>query len=874
MTLYSSCKTSADTPPKYPIKKEIKTGIYKTGTLSFNNNWRFAINKVAKIDSARTTADKIVSYAVKVNDIDFSGCENLSYDDSSWQIVNVPHDMAIAGPFSKDNASFSRGAWLPEGSCVYRKYFKVDKSMKGKRFEIYFDGAYRNSEVYLNGKLLGRRPYGYISFFYDMTKYISYGAKNVLVVKLDNTAQPGARWYTGTGIFRDVILKVTDQIYIPTWQNYITSNRYDDKYGYIDAKTTVVNDRASLQKVKVVYTVLSHDGEEVARKEKSIDIKAHDTTDVMAGLKISSPELWSVEQPNLYTVTTSILKDSEQIYTESIKAGIRTVEYSSDKGFLLNGEKVILKGVCLHNCGGPLGAALEKRAIERQIDILKSMGANAVRTAHNPFSTEFLNVCDEKGMIVMNEAFDEWTSIKSPATYQNGVKHRIPVDFYAKHFQEWSSRDLKDFVLRDRNHTSVAIWSIGNEIHEMKSDAGISIEKRLAAIVHANDYRPITNGVNGYGWNAWPNEKCVIQNDILGYNYITAEGFDKERKMHPDKPCVVTECSCEQSYYPRGTYLFGQDRENWWKNLAYKEDGSRKSVEAAPMDMNQLDAVEDKDAAGVNTFSMLRVRGVEAWRAVKERSYVIGQFIWTGFDYQGEVIPYGYPARSSSFAPIDLVGNPKDGYYFYQSQWSNKEMVHIFPSWNFKGHEGEDLPVFAYTNGDKVELFLNGKSLGVKTNNPDAVEYQQWMVKYEPGTLLARAYKKDKLIATDTVYTSYNASRIKLEAYNNSMKAGGHDLIYVTCTLLDKYGHEAVDANNMLEFEVEGPATIAGMGNGDNMCWESYQGEYPYSTQAKHSSFHAKAVVILKSTAKPGEIILHVSGDGLAANNIKLRSIF
>ena len=837
-----------------------KNTTYPDGNTSFNDNWKFAprtVTKKVERTSDFTISTKQVAVDTNMNVtqkpfIDFQGCEKPNYDDSKWQTVNIPHDMAIAGKFSPDNASLEHGAWLPNGNCVYRKHFTISNRMKNKRIEIYFDGVYRNSKVYLNGHLLGYRPFGYISFHYDMTPYINYGGKNVLTVEVDNTHQPGARWYTGTGIYRNVKLKISGKLYIPTWKNYMIANHYDSKFGYIKVKTNVKNATNTAQNYILRYTVKGGEGEEIAiKKTKLIKAIAGCEDSTSSVIKVPHAQLWSPEHPYLYTVTTEILQKGRAVYKENTKVGIRTMTYTADKGLILNGKKVTMKGVCLHNCGGPIGAAVERRTLERQFDYLKEMGVNAIRTSHNPFSTEFMNLCDEKGFLVMDEMFDMWTTPKPGKEH-----HVVQVDYYVKEFKKWSGVDLQDFILRDRNHPCVAMWSIGNEIREMFYPKSEPIQRRLEAIVHANDYRPVTNAVMGYGWNHWPNDASVVQNDILGYNYISSQGLDKEAKLHPNKPKVITECSSAQPYFPRSTFFFGNDKEEW-----YKENN---------IDEKQQDQMNKNTG---NTNSYIKVKGLDTWRAVVTHPNVIGQFIWTGFDYLGETSPYNYPARSSSFAPFDLAGNKKSNYYFYKSQWSKVPVVHIIPTWNFKGHEGQPIPVLVYTNGTSVELFLNGHSQGIRKNKLSDVTYQEWKVKYAPGELVARAYKNGQTIASDTVWTTSKAINISLAPYNTEMRAGGHDLIYVTCNLLDAAGHTAVTANNKLHFEVEGPAVIAGMGNGDNQCIEPFQGDNGlHSVTGSHSAFHGKVLVVLKSINEAGNITLRVSGDNLKTEKIKLYS--
>ncbi len=799
--------------------------------------------------ASATNEKMLFDFGWKFSKGECAGAEAPEFNDKKWERVDLPHDWSIEGPFSQENPAFSRGGWLPTGKCAYRKSFVVDEMDRDQRFEIYFDGAYRNSEVYINGEFLGMRPMGYIAFHYDLTPYIKFGEENIITVKLDNSSQPGSRWYTGTGIYRHTYLIKTPKLYIPIWGNYIKANEVSKckNEATITVETTVNNDSDKTTNFNFRYTILDADGDLVAQRVgEGITLKRGEATLAQAKVEVDSPKLWSTDSPYLYTIKTEILSEGKIIYSESDKSGIRTLEFNHDKGFFLNGKSVKLKGVCLHHAGGALGSAIHRRTTERQIEKLKEMGANAIRTAHNAFSEEFLDVCDSMGMLVMSETFDEWEDFKKPTVMVNGVKDNIPVDYYAKQFKEWSDRDFTDHVMRDRNHTSIIMWCIGNEIEQMHSEDGIAIGRRLTNIVHKLDYRPSTNGAHGYGWNRWPLDETVATSDIYGYNYIKEDGLEKERALQPYRMAVITEHESAQCFYPRGTYFFNKEEEKaWWDKLGYEKDGSFKW------------ATERRDYIGTPA--------IKSWEDIKERDYIMGTFIWTGWDYLGEVIPFGWPARSSSFAPIDLAGFPKDGYYFYQSQWSDKPMVHLFPHWSWSGHEGEQIKITGFTNGDEVELFINGKSQGKQSNNRSGVEYQTWDVKYEPGELKAISYRNGAVVAEKIIHTAGAPAAIHTETRRTEMRKGGQDLIYVECTIIDKDGNEVPTANNMIDFSVKGAATIAGVDNGDNMCHESFKG-------SSHSAFNGKCLVILESTDKSGEITLTAKSTGLKSTTIVLES--
>ncbi len=776
------------------------------------------------------------------------GAENPKFNDAKWQAVDLPHDWSIEGPFSQDNPCFSRGGWLPTGKCAYRKSFKVDKGDEGRRFVIYFDGAYRNSTVYINGEKLGFRPMGYIAFHYDMTPHIKFGEENILTVKLDNSSQPGSRWFTGTGIYRHVYLIKSEKLYIPVWGNYITAKEVKGDTATVRFETTINSEESEAKECSLRYTISDSEGRMVATQSSPVvKVESGKSEVVKSAVKLVNPKLWDTENPYLYNIKTELVaKCGKVLQSEQTKSGIRTLFFSYEDGFKINGKPLKIKGVCLHHAGGAMGAAIHRRTIERQLEKLKEMGCNSVRTAHNAFSEEFLDVCDSMGMLVMSETFDEWVDVKKPTVMISGVKKNIPIDYYAKLFEEWAYRDFTDHIMRDRNHPSIYTWCIGNEIETLHHEEGADIAFKLAKIAHELDYRPVSNGAHGYGWNKWPKDDAVAASDIYGYNYIKAEGMDKERKLRPYDMALSTEHESAQRFYSRGTDFFNEEEEReWWEQFNYAKAGSYEW------------ATGRRDYVGTPA--------IDAWRAIKERDYMMGVYIWTGWDYLGEVIPYGWPARSSSFGVVDLAGFPKDGYYFYQSQWSDTPMVHLFPHWNWEGHEGEQITITGFTNGDEVELFVNGKSQGRKSNDVEGVEYQTWDVTYEPGELKAVSYRHGAKIAQKVIRTAGAPAAIRAESRRTEMRVGGQDLIYVECAIVDKDGNEVPTANNMVDFKVSGAATIAGTDNGNNICHESFKGE-------SHSAFNGKCLVILESTQKSGDIELTISSKGLKGCSMEFSS--
>ncbi len=783
--------------------------------------------------SCMVFGQKESSKTIKINEDwkfiqkDIPDAEKTDYNDTSWESVNLPHDWSISKSFSKENPSFSRGAWLPAGVSYYRKALDLPKLKEGQKVFIYFEGAYRNAEVWCNGNYLGKRPSGYASFEYEITHFIQPKGKNVITVKLDNSSQPHSRWYSGNGIYRDVFLKIKNAVYIPTWATKVTSEVADNDSAKIHVTSLLKNTSNISQQVNF-ETHVKTGKHGIVSNAVSVTIPANSEKAVENAVVINNPTYWELDNPHLYYVKTYVFQSKKTIAHEEIPTGIRTLRFDANEGFFLNGEALKIQGVCLHHGAGPLGAAARKTSYQRQIRKLKEMGVNAVRTAHNPFATAFLDTCDEMGMLVMNEAFDEWEVAKNPATFrENGAKIPLPVDYYASIFKDWSDRDMTDFVLRDRNHPSVFMWSIGNEIEQMHHESGVAIAKRLQDIVHKlDDTRPATCGVNGYGWNKWPHEPAISVMDIPGYNYADPEDYDKEHKDFPDRKMIVTEHNSAQAFTARGEYY--------------------------PFKGDSLTFQVDLPIEHPNTKRFLKNRrafdhGMEAWRDVAERAFVMGSFIWTGWDYLGETIPYPWPARSSSFGVIDLAGFPKDGYYYYESQWTEKPVLHIFPHWNWKGNEGKPIKVYGFSNLDEVELIVNGQSLGKQQVDIMASHPLEWQAIYQPGRLKAIGYKNGKVVLEKILETTGEATKTK-----SSVTDKGNDgITYVEIDLLDEKSRFIPTANNLLHFEVQ-HAEIIGVANGNNRSIEPFVANY-------RKAFNGKVLVVLKKNNPKKDASLKVS---------------
>ena len=805
--------------------------------LSFNDDWRFSLS-------------------------DDSLAAQLDYADSGWRELNLPHDWAIEGDFSKDNPSGTGGGALPGGIGWYRKTFTPKNADKEKNFRIEFDGVYMNSEVFINGTLLGKRPYGYISFSYDLTPYLKWGEKNVIAVRVDNAEQPNSRWYSGCGIYRNVWLVKTGDIRVAQWGTQVTTTNVEAQMASLKVVTTVENAGKDANAEVSVRSVLQDaDGNEVAQAESSLNAIAGKTVDVSQNLKIESPRLWSVKQPYMYSLVTEIMKDGKCIDNYVTPVGIRTFSFDAAKGFMLNGEPTKINGVCMHHDLGCLGAAVNVRAIERQLQILKEMGCNGIRCSHNPPAPELLDLCDRMGFIVMDEAFDMWRKKKTSHDY-------------ARYFDEWHEKDLRDFILRDRNHPSIFMWSIGNEVLEQWSDAKadtLSLEeanlilnfghsadmlakesemsvnslqtKKLADFVRALDStRPVTAGCNepDPANHLFRSEAL----DIIGYNYHNAN-VPMVPKNFPGKPFIITESN--SALMTRGYYRMPSDNmfiwpERWDKPF-YDESFACSSYENCHVPWG-------------NTHE-------ESLLLVKKNDFISGQYVWTGFDYIGEPTPYGWPARSSYFGIVDLAGFPKDVYYLYQSEWTDKQVLHVFPHWNWTN--GQDVDVWCYYNkADEVELFVNGNSQGVKSKDENHL-HVVWRVKYEPGNIKVVARKDGKVIAEKEIRTAGAPSMIRLTPDRSVLKADGTDLSFVTVEILDAEGNLCPLADNLVTFEVEGNLFVAGVDNGNPTSMERFKDN-------KRKTFYGKCLVVLQNNGKTGTARLKAVSKGLKDATVDLVS--
>ena len=818
---------------------------------------------------------------------DSAGMQNSEYSDGHWRRLNLPHDWAIEGDFSPSNPSGASGGALPGGIGWYRKHFSLSPDEKYDRFTITFDGVYMNSTVYINGHKLGTRPYGYSTFEYDLTPYIYKKGDNVIAVKVDNSDQPNSRWYSGCGIYRHVWLtKTLKKAYIPQWGQYVATTPKGDVRVKVDFHAN-----GSRMKLSIRNTIYDAAGKVVARSQGNQNQL----------LKVRKPRLWAIGKGYLYTVKSELVVNGKVVDTATTQTAFRDVRFDARKGFFLNGENMKINGVCEHHDFGCLGAALNEDALHRKLTILRDMGVNAIRSSHNPPAPELLNMCDSMGIMVMDESFDMWRRKKS-----NGD--------YARFFDEWHQRDLSDLVKRDRNHPCIIMWSIGNEVLEQWSDAAadtLSLEqanlilnaghdastlahsdelsvnslltRHLADIVKKYDpwgARPVTAGCNE------PDPKNHLFKsgaiDVIGFNYHHQWVKDVPRNF-PDKPFIFSESV--SALQTRGYYRMPSDSiytapVEWW--LPYTDPSFKCS------------AYDNMHASWSSTHE-------ETWDVVKHNDFVGGQFIWTGFDYIGEPTPYAYPARSSYFGIIDLAGLPKDSYYMYQSEWTKKPVLHLFPHWNWL--PGQQIDMWCYYNqADEVELFINGKSQGIRKKKmygegnegkahagaanagafDRSTEYHvMWRVTFEPGEVKVVARKQGREISSQTIKTAGPPHHLVLKkTYQNTLasaaqtpsgvpgdlqsctptpsgvpadlqsavKKGSTSLsgdlqspssptTFVEVNVVDKDGNLCPNAENEIYFS--STAEILGTDNGNQTSLERF-------TDPKRKAFFGKCIIVLR----------------------------
>lgn len=760
---------------------------------------------------------------------DVSGAENSSFDDSGWRTLNVPHDWSIEGEFSKENPASPGGGALPGGIGWYRKSFKVSAEDLTRSVFIDFDGVYQNSEVWINGHSVGKRFYGYSSFRYELTPHLVAG-DNLISVKVDNSAQPNSRWYSGSGIYRNVWLVTTGKTHISHWGTFITTPEISDSLAKVKFVASIKSNLKEGQKLVLKTVIVDPSGKEVATGKMDTDGVKDSIFSTSFDFRIKNPVLWNLDSPKMYSAVSEVFVDGDLVDTYTTPFGIRSFEFTSENGFFLNGKNIKINGVCNHHDLGCLGAAINTRALERQMEILKEMGCNAIRTSHNPPAPELLDLADRMGFIIMDEAFDMWKKPKNKLDYSTV-------------WDEMHKKDLQDLILRDRNHPSVMIWSIGNEILEQWDSTGIAIAKELAGYVRELDTtRPVTSATNDpkpYNFIIRSGEL-----DLIGYNYHHQD-FASFPETFPGQKFIGAETV--SALMTRGVYDMPSEEIRRWP----VRDGWKGPKPNAD---NTCSSYDNVSAPWGSTHE-------ETWKVIKKRNYLSGQFIWTGFDYLGEPTPYWWPSRSSYFGIIDLAGFPKDVYYMYQSEWTRKDVLHVFPHWNWK--EGQIVDIWAYSNAEEVELFLNDKSLGIQKKQGDEL-HLMWKVPFTPGTLKAISRTGGKEILVKEVKTAGAPAKLIVTADRSMIKADGNDLSFLTVDVVDENGVIVPNADNLVRFQLEGSGTIAGVDNGDPVSHESFKAP-------QRKAFHGKCLVVVQSGETAGTIKLTASSEGMPVTSVEIK---
>ena len=769
----------------------------------FNSDWKFSLGDAAQ-----------------------NSLPNL--DDTNWRKLNVPHDWSIEGKPEKNNVSAGDGGFYPMGTAWYRKTFSIPSEWKDQKIAIYFEGVYMNAEVFINGKSVGFQPYGYTSFEYDLTPYLNFGQQNTIAVKVDNSQQKNSRWYSGSGIYRNVWLTVKNPVHVKNWGVWVTTLEVKNNKAKIQVKTIVKNETAAPQDLLLSTFINREIDKNPAISESKITVQPNEEKEITQTLTVENPKLWSVELPNLYEVKSVIKTASKVLDLATTEFGIRTINFSAENGFLLNGKKVKLNGGCVHHDNGALGAAAYDRAEERKVELLKTAGFNAVRTSHNPPSEAFLNACDRLGMLVIDETLDGWREKKNDYDY-------------ASIFDKWWKHDVESMVSRDRNHPSIIMWSIGNEIIERKKPEAVETAKMLAnAIRNIDATRPVTSAMTTWDkeWNIF--DPLMAAHDVAGYNYQLHHA-ESDHERVPSRIIVQTES------YPKDAFA--------------------------------------------------------NWDLVQKHNYILGDFVWTAMDYLGEsgIGRYVYPGElegehwTGNFYPwhgaycgdVDLMGWRKPISHYRSMLYNENEKIYMavkepnpesgpikltlwavwptWESWTWPGYEGKNIEVEVYSKYPKVRLYLNGKNIGEKETTKAQEFKATFSIPYASGELKAVGLDNGKEAESVLLRTASQASKIKLTADRKTIKADVQDLVYVSIEITDDKGVLNANAVNQLTFNVSGAGTIVGVDNADLKDTDLYVAN-------TRKAWHGRALVIIKSNDKAGSINLEVTSPGLKKSVIKIES--
>ncbi|MDM8159983.1 glycoside hydrolase family 2 TIM barrel-domain containing protein [Labilibaculum sp. K2S] len=751
------------------------------------------------------------------------------FNDDSWRKLDLPHDWSIEGKVNPKNPIKGAGGYFPAGIGWYRKTFQAPDAWKTEKIAIYFEGVYMNSEVFINGKSLGIHPYGYTSFSYDLTSYLNFGKENIIAVRVDNSQQVNSRWYSGSGIYRHVWMMVTNPVHVAHWGAAISTPVVSTKKATVLVKVMVKNETSSIQSILVKTILWNKSSKNAGKGQVQIEIPANSEKEISQTINISNPLLWTPETPNLYQAQIQVLKDKKVLDDTKTDFGIRSIKFTAENGFQLNGKTVKINGGCVHHENGCIGSAAFDRAEERKVELLKAGGFNAVRTSHNPPSEAFLDACDRLGLLVMDESFDCWKVGKNN-------------NDYSKYFNLWWQRDLDAMVLRDRNHPSIFMWSIGNEIPERGDHSAIETSKMLLnAIKKMDNIRPITSAIvnNGKDWSKF--DTLMAVHDVAGYNYNLWSAPDDHKRV-PSRIIVHTES------YPK------------------------------------------------NAFNN--------WKLVQENNYVIGDFVWTAIDYLGEAglgrTYYSgetpgenwdndmFPIHAAYCGDIDLIGWRKPISHYRSMLYNNNEKLYMavrepepepleikttwwsvwptWESWTWPGFEGRNIDVEVYSKYPKVRLYLNNKLVGEQATTRDQQFKAIFSVPYSSGQLKAVGVENDKEMESTILQTSGDAAKIKLTADRKEILANGQDLSYITVEITDKDGIIQPNAANRLNFKIDGPGVIAGVDNANIKDCDQYVGD-------SRKAWKGRALVVIKSTHDVGDIKLMVASPGLAETVIIIKTI-
>jgi beta-galactosidase len=803
---------------------------------------------------------------------DPTGAEARSFDDSSWRRVDLPHDWSIEGRTDKKNPTGSGGGFFPAGTGWYRKTFNAPAEWKGRRVGVEFDGVYRDASVYLNGHKLGTQPYGYTSFRYDLTPDLDFSQPNILAVRVDNSAQPNSRWYSGSGIYRHVRVIVTDPIHIAHWGVFVTTAQASSEAAKVTVRTRVANESGADAGLTVEAAILDRTGSTVGSAQSASSAARGSESETSQEIAIARPALWSPDAPVLYSAVTRVRKNGKVLDEVVTPFGIRTLEWSAEKGLLLNGRSIKLAGGSVHHDNGPLGAMAFDRAEERRVQLLKSAGFNAVRTSHNPPSPAFLDACDRLGLLVLDEAFDTWKASKAKFDY-------------GRNFDEWWQRDISAMVLRDRNHPSVIFWSIGNEIPEVLVERGPAIAKQLATQVRSLDStRPITEAFPTSTSGQFPD--AVISNlDITGYNYNIATHYEEDHRRVPSRIMMTTESLPSHVFdewrlAKDNTYILG---EFVWTAMDYLgESGIGSWLYGTPEQAAQAGKFSAfmQDSTMVDKLFLAMANGVDLTAAMSKSDDK------SGMGALAALFP-GYPWHAANCGDIDLTGNRKPQSYYRDILWNGGDRVYAtvrlpepdgkktiaimwavyptIPSWTWPGQEGKEMQVEVYSGAEKVRLSLNDKLIGEKPTGRTEEFKAMFTVPYSPGTLKAVGVKGDRVVAESILTTTGKAARLRMTADRTTVQADGQDLSFVTVEALDSEGRFQPNADQELQFAINGPGVIAAVGNGDGRDTDRYQGN-------GRKLFQGRALVVVRTSKDVGPILLTASAQGLSNADLTIQA--